>query len=239
MHYPLSAMGRLQFRLIFLAILLALFGLHTNSVHAQDPPGDPAAIAQQQSADLTTPRATVQTFYEAMTQVEAGDDSQLEIALRCLYLNDIPEIQRPTSGRNLANRLFEVLDSITWSAETIPAEREGQRVSVTLGEDREISIVLRHNDDGAWRFSYAETLSSLDELHAQVVETAEDAEAAQEYAEGLNSPRAAVRRLLTGVNNWKSGGLDNAIQALDLSDYEKKRSRRKRARSGGAAQACT
>ncbi len=205
-----------------LPLLLLCVGVLSPVAKAQETvqQAEPDIVAQ--AADQSNPRATVRTFVEAMTSVEGGNGEHLDLALGCLNLEELPEGERATAGGELARKLYAVIDSTTFSLDSIPENPEGRTCEVKLGNAGEIVLTLRRNDDGKWRFSYASTLKGIGEVYQEVIETEEKQEAAIEGLDPvLQSPRDTMEEFLTGVNDYAKGGLDEAISTLDLSHLGK------------------
>jgi MscS family membrane protein len=195
---------------------------------AQDAASGPAraaggeAAAQREAPDLTSPRATIQTFYEAMVQVQAGVVEDLDRALACLYLEEIPEAERQQAGFDLAQRLFAVLESVTFALESIPEEVEGPNYVADLGGEAQVQVTLRLNDDGAWRFSHSQTLAQLDDILEEVAEADAETDAVvqAEFDERLRSPRDTMRIFLAGFKRLRDDGMAEVLTTLDLSGFD-------------------
>ena len=178
-----------------------------------------AQAAQPPDAlDLKTPRATVDAFVSAMTAVKAGQTDQLPVAVMCLDLEDLPQAERMPKGTQYANRLFALLEHITFNIEEVPAEAKGRECTLQLGAQGELTLNLQRDGKGFWRFSYTETLQKLDEIEANVHKDAEEEKSsAEDFADHLSSPRATMETFITGVNAAGEEGMAKALSALDLS----------------------
>jgi MscS family membrane protein len=182
-----------------------------------------AAWAQEAAApavDLSSPRATLKTFYEAMVGVEAGEVNRLDAALACLHLEEVPAGERSAVGDELAQELFEELDRLTFSFEDIPEELSGTNYVAKLGRDPVQEFRLHRYEDGAWRFSYSGTLAKLEENAAATEEAPVAAEGTSEFDPRLESPRATMKLFISGFSNWKRSkdSLDDILYTLDLSE---------------------
>lgn len=113
------------------------------------PSGPVGAALVPQS--LATPRATVQTFLEAM------NDERVRDAAATLDLSSVNLVLRDTEGPRLARMLFDVLNrTIYVVVEKIPNESEGKPYLVVrpVANGRSLGTVeVDRGTDGAWRFS--------------------------------------------------------------------------------------
>lgn len=183
-----------------------------------------AAAAEEQAAaiiDLSTPRATLTTFLEAMNNVQAGQEEMWDSALSCIYLDDVPEGEREETGREIAQQLFDVLNTITLDFNTVPEESEERDLELTLGDDDEVPLKFRLNDDGVWRFSRSQ-LEETEEAFEEIIEEA--AEQEQQVDARVNpllaTPRVTMQTFIEGMTNWDDGGRERAILTLDLSGID-------------------
>jgi len=210
---------------VWLMPTLLLVGL-TSVVAAQDDapapaPPEPTAQHPEPAVDLGSPRATVETFLAAMNEVRAGKEDRLDRALACIYLDPavFSEQDRFEQGADIAQELFEILDSTTIDLERVPEEFEGDDYQLKLGRDQEVTLHRYRDDGGAWRFSHKNTVERLDELHEEIVEQAEDAPPPTANPK-LASPRATMKTFIEGINRWDEGGDADAVSALDLSKID-------------------
>lgn len=196
---------------------------------------EPEGAAEEDTPPvLSSPRATVQTFIDAMNRVRQGDTEALNDALACLYLGDLPEEERQPKGVQLADQLYDVLDRLTFSLENIPEAVDGANFAGAIGQETEIQIVLHKNEDDQWRFSYSQMLSNLGDLEQQVVaenETGKEEQAAvaENFVPELGSPRATMSLFLSAMNERGDLRQEDAVKTLDLSELPE----RMRASLGG------
>lgn len=212
---------------VFVALVFFVFAGAGVWAQPEAPPGPESAVGTAEAApvaeaDLHSPRATLSTFLESMNGVRAGKEENWPAALECIYLKDLPEVEREAKGKELAGQLFEVLNAITLTVEDVPESPAERMVEVALGEEGEVSLTFRLNDDGMWRFSRSKLEQDIEELQATVVEEAAEKQAP---AAGVNpylgSPRATMETFLNGMSTWDEGGREQAILALDLSQVDK------------------
>lgn len=128
-----------------------------------------------QRVDLTSPRATFESFLTAMNQVEKEGEEALERAAACLDLSAFAATVRDEAGLRLARDLKTFLDK--WELvdlAKVPEEIERERWVYLKIPDGEVS--LSREEDGHWLFS-RRTLSSLPDLLEYVAD--------RDFVEGL------------------------------------------------------
>ncbi len=176
--------------------------------------------AKTASELLATPRSAVRTFLEAMDAVASGDASAMASALRCLYLDEIPERERSAAGADRARKLFEILNSRTVILEDIPEESSLRSIDLPLGFG-DATITMRQYDDGLWRIN-SQSVERIPAYHEEflALEASREANGVDEALQ-LNplllSPRTTMRTFLEGMHAWNEGGRDEALLALELS----------------------
>jgi len=109
--------------------------------------------------ELANPRATRQTFIEAMLAVTEGDKQQLIVASSTLDLSDLATVIQKDKGSELAYSLYSVIErSNKIELKSIPtASKTGQYVVAKYTQGKLELIKL---NDGRWLFSKA-TLNAL------------------------------------------------------------------------------
>ncbi len=206
--------------ILFLLVLLTAFA--SGLGHAQQPEEKAAPDPIAERADLSSPRGTVRTFVEAMTSVDQGNGQHLDLAIDCLSLDELPSAERAARATDLARKLYTVIDSATFSLNSIPEDVEGRTCKITLGDTEDIVLTLHRNDDGKWRFSYTNTLKNIGSSYDEIVETNQSEEPDTGGLDPvLQSPRDTMEVFLTGVNNYAENGWDTPISTLDLSNLGK------------------
>ena len=199
---------------IFL-LLLALM-ICPSAIHAQDAVPTPPP-------DLSTPRATIGTFLDAMSAVKGGSDARLAEALECLYVgDDIPEADLINRGTTAALRLFDILDQMQFSLEGVPDSPESDTLDVVLGtNEKEVTLKLHRYEDSNWRIN-SETLQddNLAQLENDIVVEESEVEPSDGplFDEQFKSVRATMQTFIRGMNETDDLTTEDAIKALDLSD---------------------
>ncbi len=185
--------------------------------------GDAPPAARVEKSNFRTPRATVKTFFEAMQAFEAGNESRLIDAVRCLYMGeDIPPEEQINQGSQHAQILFAAMDGLQFDMESIEESPPGENYEAVLGEgENSFTLYLhRYDTDGLWRISsrslepeYLANLQALADVH-------EETEAALEggYVHTLRSPRVTMEAFIKGMNGEDGFTLNDAIDTLDLGD---------------------
>ena len=105
------------------------------------------------------------------TLLHAADAGDLDLAARCLDLDDIPPGARDELGPILAAKLKFVLDRIGRVAvEEIPAEADGPRYYYHRGPLGRIDLQRRDGEDrkGDWQFS-GETVARIEAMFRDAV----------------------------------------------------------------------
>ena len=205
-------------------------------VHAQEEEAESAAPQETAPLDLSSPRATLRTFLEAMNAVQAGNVERWPDVLACISLSEVPEEERDAEGQVIAQQLYGILNALTLDLDSItdeagvqelepgPDESEIRDLSIVVGEvgeeqnKEEVSLDFRLNDDGQWRFSRSKLEAQIEELQEVVEEAAEEAEPVPASVNLLiASPRSPMRSFLESFGHWDDGGREQALVTLDLS----------------------
>ncbi|RMG48382.1 MAG: mechanosensitive ion channel family protein [Acidobacteria bacterium] len=160
--------------------------------------------------DLSSPRATMRTFLDAVNDAARGETDRLDDAAACFDLSGHPLMGR-AAARRLARDLKTYLDKTELvDLARIPERPEGDRYLYRLVAEGEISFVRM--EDGRWLFS-PETVSSVPSLLASVkdkpfVAGLSGAGPANAFADWVRArlPRSFLR---TGflLENWQWLGL--------------------------------
>ena len=87
---------------------------------AQDAP-PPATTPDSAAVDLSSPRATVKTFFEAMSAVQAGSKTDLARALDCLYYDEArPLEEQREEQETVAGKLFDIFSRLQFTMSSVP-----------------------------------------------------------------------------------------------------------------------
>ncbi len=172
--------------------------------------------------DLSTPRATVQTFFRAMIAFKAGNVDRLGDAVNCIYLgDDLEPEERLNQGSSPAYIIFAVMDGLQFDMELIDDNPSERNLKVTLGEgEGSFDLYLRRYDDDLWRISSQslkpDYLAALEEIVAE----RESIEGEEEggFVLALKSPRVTMEAFIKGMNETDGFTVADAINTLDLSE---------------------
>ncbi len=186
--------------------------------------------AEAYPVDRTTPRSTLTTFLSAMNAIQAGQTERWPQALACVWQGDLSEEEH----QELAQNIFDVINAYTIDVDSVSDDPEvdgpeGKDVHVQLDpEDEDNTVIIHHNnekgkgedEDGLWTFSRKRFEEKAEELQVAaedaVEEKAEEIEASADPR--LATPRRTMQTFLDGLDAWDTGGRENAIDTLDLSN---------------------
>ena len=181
---------------------------------AQDGENPPAPI------DLSSPQATVRTFFDAMSAVEGGNEARVSEAIACVYVgDDLEETEYMTRGAAAAQAIFEVLSHFKFMISDIPAEVPGSDWKLPLEKgDLKATLRLHRYDDGLWRFaSDAVTEEMLNEIRTTAQEEETPAEDGLVFDPRMRSPRSTMQTFIRGMNETDGLTKADAWDTLDLA----------------------
>jgi MscS family membrane protein len=119
------------------------------------------ATALAAGRDLSSPRATFETFLSAMVDAKNGDPDRVADAVACLDLASVSGVVRG-EARKVARDLKTYLDKTELiDPRRLPLEVDGDTWTYRKTAEGQVSLV--RTDDGRWLFS-GETVSSLPRL---------------------------------------------------------------------------
>ena len=155
-----------------------------------------AGAAAAAEVDLSSPRATFDTFLDAMNEAADGSETALERAVECFDLEGYAPAVRDQAGPRVARELKDYLDKIERiELSAIPLEPAGSRWVWRRAEAGLVAVET--DDEGRWRFS-RDTIESLPSLLRSVRN--------REYVEGLEGSGA---RTLSG---WIRARLPRSLE---------------------------
>jgi MscS family membrane protein len=169
--------------------LLSVIAMLALPVLAQQPAPGP---------DLSSPRATFETFLGSMRDAHQGDRAALDAAIAALDLSDVPSIVREEAGPKAANDLKNYLDRLELiEIDRIPTEIAGDRWVYRKGPAGEVSLVRQ--EDGEWLFS-AKTIDALPGLL--------DSVRGKAFVTGTRDPGGAPQSMA----DWVRGKVPESMQ---------------------------
>ncbi|MEM7016792.1 MAG: hypothetical protein AAF512_05555, partial [Pseudomonadota bacterium] len=121
--------------------------------------------------ELSNPRATMETFLEAMVRVKKGESDQLNTALTALDLSEIQSLVRREKGEELAWTLLEVLDR-TRLVVYKDISDQPNAAPYTFEKYEQGSVTIAKLEDGRWLFSKA-TVAALPAIVDGLLESAQ------------------------------------------------------------------
>ncbi len=150
----------------------------------------------QAPTDLSSPRATFDTFLGAMVEVKKGRADRIDIAIECLDLSSALSTARGQAAK-VARDLKTYLDKVELiDVPSLPVEVDGDRWVYRRTRSGEVS--LTRTDDGRWLFA-SETIESLPSLLDSVHDVA--------FVQGIEGGGGAPRNLA----DWLRGKLPGAL----------------------------
>lgn len=140
-----------------LLVALTVFGSYAWAESPADPAPTEAPPAIPET--LESPRATMETFLNAMRGVRDGQDGAMALAVSTLDLSDVNALIRDEKGSEIAWMLQEILD-LTRPPNTrrFSTRKEGKPYVFQTYEQGEVAIAF--TEDIGWRFS-RETVAGL------------------------------------------------------------------------------
>ncbi len=148
-------------------LLAALPASATPQEEGAQPPVATAPVNLPEGVDLSSPRATFRTYFDAMAAWNRTRDARdRERAISCFDLSDAPSL-RVELGWKAARSLKYFLDRVQLvDVDALPDEVDGDYYLYGRWDQGEIS--LTRSRDGLWRFS-RRTVQDVDRLAASVL----------------------------------------------------------------------
>ncbi len=163
--------------------------------------------------DLSSPRATLRSFLDSVSQARADRTYALAAALEALDFGNDPGWTSREARFSAAQQLFQLIDRATFTMASIPDTEDNSKLTLSLPQidsNAAITIDMARNGDGKWLIE----MPSPDALRLKLEATR------PETSDGfrmLQSPRDTIRAFIDGMRNWDSGGEAQALSAIDLS----------------------
>lgn len=176
-------------------------------------------IATNQSIDLSSPRATLRTFLNAINTRSSGHPGAMSLAARAIDFGEATAWASIEDQFSAAEQLFILIDSATFSLASIPQEASQPDLKLSLpviGSKLTVDVSLLRNDEGDWLIQMPprQTLrDAINDLQAQGVSL----NRGPAEVRLLQNPRDTVRAFLDAMSRWEDGGAEDAVATLDLS----------------------
>jgi len=208
--------------LIFLLLLVSPpLPAQTSTVTLEPATAAVASMSGPTAPVMASPRDTLRLFMTAMNEVKNGNLTSLDKALATLHLDEIPETSRDSKGPEMADQLFQILNSFTFKIDALPVESDTRTYVLPVGREKNIDIVLYRYDSGEWKFNYSRTLSRLEEYLAEIKKSADAHLEDTTIDPVFFSPRETMRLFMLGMAHNNAQGFAEAAKALDLSVFER------------------
>ncbi len=160
---------RIAFEVVVFILFFVLFSNSWAETAAQDATKEAEVIQESVPESLKSPRATMETFLQAMSEIKGGASDRIDAATSTLDLSDINTLVRKERAKDLAWMLLEVLDRTqVVNIKKIPARTEGNPYLFKTYKNGEIKI--SRNEAGYWLFDRA-TVDKLPLIMDEVSET--------------------------------------------------------------------
>jgi MscS family membrane protein len=151
--------------IILLTCLLQTGWAEETETHTEAEQTTPELVPQT----LKSPRATMETFLQAMNDIKRGSPERIEVATTTLDLSAINSLVRKEQGTDLAWMLIEVLDRTrVVNLKKIPDYTEGPAYLFHSYEHGDIRIA--RTDTGTWLFDQ-NTIAQLPAIMDEVANT--------------------------------------------------------------------
>lgn len=172
------------------------------------------------SIDLSSPRAAIKSFLDAMNDVKAGKPVQIVNAMKTMELAGFPEEERELRGLESAKKLADILNSLTFKIDAIPEKTSEKLYALPAAKERGFDISLKKAKDGTWRFSFQNTLQNVNVYYEKIQLEAEKASRDSTVDIDLRSPRDTMAIFSAGIMKIKGKTEEDAFHTLDLSQYD-------------------
>lgn len=176
--------------------------------------------ATPQSIDLSSPRATLRTFLNAINTRSSGQPGAMSLAARAIDFGEAAAWDSIEDQFSAAEQLFILIDSATFSLASIPQEVSQPDLQLSLpvvGSELAVDVSLLRNEQGDWLIQMPprDTLrEAITDLQAQGVSL----NRGPAEIRLLQNPRDTVRAFLNAMSRWEDGGAEDAFATLDLSE---------------------
>ncbi len=207
---------------LFLTLLLTL--LLASAVQAE-PAGEgskPLPQSPEVPEALSSPRATLGTFLQAMREIKNGKPERIDDAVATLDLSQVSTLVRTERGRDLAWMLLEIMDRTRRvDLRRVPDRKEGRPYLFHRYDNG--SITIARTKDGRWLFDAAtvEALPRiLDELagRGRVAGTGDSGDYLPWYIRLRQQMPAGLRDKILTLEGWQWLGLLLIIGVGVLAD---------------------
>lgn len=152
-------------------LLFTTFGVHSTLWAGESATADEGRETEkvvQVPASLNSPRATMETFLQAMDEIKEGKDARISDAVTTLDLSAVNPLLRKERGSDLAWILLDVIDRTqVVNLRRIPARTEG--APYLFKSYKNGTVKITRQDDGRWLFD-RQTLDDLPTILDEVLD---------------------------------------------------------------------
>ena len=170
--------------------------------------------------DLSNPRAAFKSFLNASNRARDGESSAAVLAVDAVDFSEQSDWTTRDDQSIAVSKLFKLIDRTIVQLADIPEDAKTSEINVALDPaqaDGGIHIEIKRSANGDWLIvmpSETDLTSMETALHA----VAGTEPVAEDSFRQLSSPRDTMRSFLEGMSRWKTGGDEQAVGTLDLSN---------------------
>ena len=170
--------------------------------------------------DLSNPRAAFKSFLNASNRARDGESSAAVLAVDAVDFSEQSDWTTRDDQSTVVSKLFKLIDSTIVQLADIPEDAKTSEINVALDPaqaDGGIHIEIKRSANGDWLIvmpSETDLTSMETALHA----VAGTEPVAEDSFRQLSSPRDTMRSFLEGMSRWRTGGNEQAVGTLDLSN---------------------
>ena len=170
--------------------------------------------------DLSNPRAAFKSFLNASNRARDGESSAAVLAVDAVDFSEQSDWTTRDDQSIAVSKLFKLIDRTIVQLADIPEDAKTSEINVALDPaqaDGGIHIEIKRSANGDWLIvmpSETDLTSMETALHA----VAGTEPVAEDSFRQLSSPRDTMRSFLEGMSRWRTGGNEQAVGTLDLSN---------------------
>lgn len=214
-------MSRHNYYIITFMLLAFFVNFTATPSNAQSETVAIEVVAEAPINRLASPRDAVRLFMTVMNEVKNSNAANIDVAISTLHLEEIPLESRSTRGIEMANQLFELLNSFTFKIDAIPVDMTDKKYSLPLGKELGIEITLNLYENQEWKFNFARTLKRLPAF-LEIIQKNQKADTEDTTIDPmLFSPRQTMSIFMAAMGSDKKTALSEAANTLDLSRFER------------------
>jgi len=178
------------------------------------------ALEMRTRLDLSNPRATFRSFLNASNRARDGENSAAVLAVDTVDFSKQSDWTTRDEQSTAVSKLFKLIDRTTVRLSDISEETQASEVTVTMESveaDADIHIEIKRSANGNWLIVMP-SKNDLTSMEAALRMGAGTQPIAEDSFRQLSSPRDTMRSFLEGMSRWRTGGDEQAVGTLDLSN---------------------